>query len=381
MKRHGVDRRQTAWAMTILVTLAVACTATGAWAQSGIRPPRDSPKWAIDVYGGVLRGKGATKGSGIGEFPIGSTFDSENEERSPSRAIPSWFLGDGALLFNQVNASFLERFGQNYPQIVALDGMLRSAAAQRQGGTTFGFRLTRQLVSRLGLEISFDRSKDELRVTDAARDAIEASRASFAAAFGGLLALMPATDKSVSATVAMPAAAAGGSQDAVSLAFTVALRRPGGVGAYLLFGASSLMNRGNAVTGQLRGRYEFLILDVNPIDETDVVVIRVTDQERAVAALLGFGLTVGSSRHGVKVDVRARVSENAVRTSIDLAPSVAAGSPPIAFPSRTFPAVQFSTLPGIATSLSGPAVQGLETFSGNGYDLRGLVTLGYYVRF
>ena len=113
-----------------------------------------------------------------------------------SRSVSSWHFGDGSLLLNQANLGYA--FGT--PSLVPLDAALKQRLAARRSGVSVGGRVSRSLTPRLAAEFSFDYAQTPLRLTRAAEDAIEATRASFAPAWLGLLATGATTNRSAAST-------------------------------------------------------------------------------------------------------------------------------------------------------------------------------------
>jgi hypothetical protein len=78
------------------------------------------------------------------------------------------------------------------------------------------------------------------------------------------------------------------------------------------------------------------------------------------------------------------VGRNAIDTLVDANPSTETLTPAFAISTGTTPSVQFSTLPSSQTrrsSLSGPVVDGLKTFTGSGRQTQVNLAVGYFVRF
>ena len=94
-----------------------------------------------------------------------------------------------------------------------------------------------------------------------------------------------------------------------------------------------------------------------------------------------------STRWGIRFDARAYLSANPSRIVMDAGPSVTTGSPASAYiASSSVGAIQFvndssGAYEGQQSSLSGPAIAGLETFSGTGILAQINVTLGVFLRF
>ena len=186
-----------AWSLVAAIAAACAGDAPGDSAAPDASAPAADARELADSPIGCADGEreGFTDAA---TFPAGSPFTTE--QATSSRANASWMFGDGARLFNEVNAQFASRFNVRFPQIVPLDGMLTAAALGRARRTTVGIRVTRDLTRRFGVEVSFDRSQGDVILNDAARTAIESTRASFERAFGGLLATVPQTRLQVAST-------------------------------------------------------------------------------------------------------------------------------------------------------------------------------------
>ena len=105
----------------------------------------------------------------------------------PSRYEPSWYLGDGTLLFNQAATAL----GQLPDQIVALDPVLAGPIGEHRGGGSAGVRVSRMLTPRVSAELSVDYGFATLRITPANGEAIETTRASFIQAWRGIILFSP----------------------------------------------------------------------------------------------------------------------------------------------------------------------------------------------
>jgi hypothetical protein len=372
----------------LLPVLALGCSlaAKPAWAQRARQAPPSgrssqsestSGKWTVEVYGGGHIGSGSTSGTPSVGFPSGQSFTTRSG--FPSRSVSSWYFGDGALLFNQVNAQFASRFGQVFDEIRPLDDLLGSAGARRQSEGAFGVRLTRVLSPRLGVEISIGRNTGSLKLTTEAQDAVEATRASFETAFTGLLNTVPQTGLGVTSTVNV--VEPGGASTLVSGALVFSLARRDRLEAYAVAGVGRFFGGSEALEVRLRGNYEFSIFGMFPINETDEVTMRVTDDDSATIGVFGGGVTYGfSSRHGLRVDLRLLAGGNGTQVSVKATPSVSPTNLSSFLPSNTDPTVQFSTDPGVRSSLSGGPLE-RTTFRGSGLDVRPQFTVGYFFRF
>lgn len=369
-----MNRRVTAAGLGMLLALGAA----PAWGQTARKPqkPKGEPRWTLEVHGGISGGATPSGGT-AGQFPAGATLQTEV---SPSRVIPSWFFGDGAALFNEVRSQFASRFNVQYPQIAALDRALTSVPVERKGAASFGVRVGRQITSRFGVEFGFDRSQGTLKMTDAARAAVEASRASFESAFTGLIATtVPQTNLSVTSTADIEDADT--TQTAMTAALTIKLFSTGRLSVHALAGGGRLTNSSDSVDARLRGTYQFRLFNTYAFSEIDSVTIRTTERENMPVGVLGGGLTYDFNRRsGLRFDVRALVGANGITTTVDASPTTSTAVPAIALPSLTTPSIQFSNLATVPSSLSGKAT-GLQTFKGSSLDSRLLVSVGLFLRF
>ena len=339
--------------------------------------PRGEPKWTVEVHAGAAAGAAGSGGRAV-QFPAGPSFTTE--PGFESRTIPSWYFGGGAALFNAVNAQFASQFNQRFSQIVPLDPVLSSTALTRKGGVAFGARLARQLSSRYGIEFSVDRSTESVRLSDAAVQGIEATRASFESAFSGLLATIPMTGLRVTSTADLVDGSTS-SQTSFTAALTIALTSGRRFAPYVVLGGGGVTTDVDDLSATLRGNYQFRLIDAFPFNESDTVVVRFTERDSAPIGLAGGGFTYDvGRRQALRFDVRVHVGPGGHSTTVVATPSVSSGTAAIALPSRTNPSVQFSTLPGSPSSLSGN-LPALEIFSGGGVTTRVLVSFGYAVRF
>jgi len=339
---------------------------------------KKDPKWAIEVFGGGGFG-GGTGGDGTTSFPAGETFTTE--AGLPSRAVPSWYYGDGAQLFNEVRAQFASRFNITLPQLLALDPVLADGGLERGAGGTFGVRLTRTLNPRYSLEFALQFSGGSLGYDESARTAIGASRESFDAAFRGLLGSMPQVGLQVTSTATIPEAESA-TQTAITGALNIALSRSRRtLMPYLTAGMGWRTNSVNTFSLQLRGQYQFRFFDANPFNEADTVTIRTTDRHSGLIGVVGGGALYSlSPRQGLKFDARIHMGANGIESDLDATPSVAILTPPLGLPSNTNPAIQFSNTPVLTTSLSG-RTSGQNVFTGSGLDARIHLTVAYFFRF
>jgi len=333
------------------------------------------PAWQVEFHAGGLIGPSPTTGTPILQFPAGTPITMGS--LAISRAVPSWFYGDGARLLNDVNTLF-----NVDARIEALDVTLQQAIAEREGGRSLGARISRDITPRYAVELSVEYSDTPLRLTPEAEQAVAAAKDSFVAAFQDLLATGYTFNRVVTSTAELEPGE--GFQIATTGTLVVRLGDFERLHPYVTGGGGMLFNRGTAPSATLTGRYAFDFAGLFPHDETDTVTIRTVMKDRVAVAVLGAGLTYEvSSRHGVRIDVRLHLSENPANTVIDAHPSVAQLDPAFSIATGLSPAIQFSNNPatGRRSSLSGDAVSGLVTFDGSGVHRQVLLSVGYFVRF
>ena len=346
---------------------------------------RKPGKWMLEIHGGAFGDllsndlKFGSTGPGVEAFSTGTPFTTVNG--LPSRAVSSWFYGDGVVLFDEMRRSFAANQGLTLPAITPLDGVVRSRGSARKPATAVGGRFSRDLTSWLALEFAFDRGPSRSTLSGEVTSGIEATRASYTAAFEALLATMPQTGGRVTTTVSTSPDASD-TQMVATGNVVLSLVRTSRVGVHTVIGGGLMMNDGSAFEARLQGNYRFSVFSTFPINESEVVTIRFTEKKQVPVGVLGFGLTLRvAGRSGIRLDARVLASPNSSVTSIDSSASQVTTPQFVSFPSLTTPSIQFNTLGGARTTLSGAPLSGLVTYSGGGLDLRPHVTVGYYVRF
>jgi opacity protein-like surface antigen len=165
--------------LTLVVLAALALTPAVAAAQARNTSGAANRTWEVEVHVG---GIGASNPSdGETQLPAaGPAF--QTTFGLPSRRVSSWYFGDGSTLLNSANGT-LGVSGRVTP----LDSALNAPLVNRKSGVIFGARVGRQLTPRVSAEFSFEYSSSKLELTDDAIAGIEATRASFTAAWNGLM--------------------------------------------------------------------------------------------------------------------------------------------------------------------------------------------------
>jgi len=335
-------------------------------------------KWTLEVHGGFASGIGRASGDGLAQFPTGPAIITGGGGRggnTSSRAVSSWFFGDGAKLVNQVNAGFGVA-----ARISPLDPALQQGVAERGTGGSFGVRVGRRVTPRLSAEVTVDYSLAPLRLSKNASSAIDETVASFVPAWQALLATGVTSNRSVTSTVDVHA----GSDKQIFLtgALKIDFVKAGWFRPYVSVGAGLVSSHGTPPSAVLTGHYHFDFAGSFPIDETDVLNIRTTAAHRAFLGVMGGGIACGSPRRGVRIDARAHLLREATSTWVDAHPATLVLTPAFAIPTGGNPSVQFSNNPSTdrVSSLSGQT-RDLKTFTATGWQRQLNLAVGYYVRF
>lgn len=361
----------------LALILALGASISPARAQSA------SGAWELEAHAGGLWSSSPTAGA-AGTLPAATPFTTTFG--FPSRHESSWTFGDGASLLNAVNITLRAVNGQ----ITPLDSTLGAAAATRGNGGSAGFRVARHFAGRYAAEFALDYASTPLEFTAKAVDGIDATRSSFITAWNALIATGPFATPKVTATNDLRRS--GGHQLLTTGVLTVDLVTRGRLIPYVEGGGGVVSNGGDAPTATVKGTYMFSApstLSTNfgvafPVNETDKVTIGVAPRDHEMVGVFGGGVRyAASSRWGIRADVRVHVGGGKVDTMLDASPNVATGTPAGAISSITNPSIQFTDNPsaGLQSTLSGPAITGLRTFTGSGTAIRTNVAAGIYWRF
>ncbi len=260
-----------------------------------------------------------------------------------------------------------------------LDSVLRQRLARREGGGSFGLRVSRQLTPRFSAELNFDRASSPVLLVSGLENALQATRASFETVFRRQF---PGGDVGTTVTIDR-----GGdvSQRFVTGAVNFHFDTFGRVAPYVTAGLGGVFNSGEAPSATLVGNYQLAALPQFVVDETDTVTVHAAPADHALVTLFGGGARFHvSPRHGVRADVRLHVTQNPIHTTVDARPLRGAGGTNNAIVVVvTQPALQFGSGPSppVQSSLSGPSIAGLETFTASGTQLQLNFSVGYFFRF
>jgi hypothetical protein len=345
------------------------------WSVSATAQPRNQ-KWEIEVHAGAAREKQTDSGTAIGDFPRGNPIPT-GAGTFTSRAVSSWYFGDGSVLLNQVNGTFLVA-----ARITPLDVALRQPIARRTNGGAFGVRVARHLTDRFAAEFNVDYSRSSLQLTDEAAAAIETTRSTFITAWLALLGTGATTNRNVTSVAEIERGS--GHQLITSGAIRIRLGDWSRFAPYVTGGAGGVFNRGVNPSATLTGSYSFLFGATIPLSETDTLTVRTASEDTALIGVLGGGFTFDvSDRHGIRADLRLQLGGSPVNTVIDATPAVVMTGAPFAISTGLNPSVQFANTTTLnrPSSLSGPRIAGQETFSGSGTNRQMTFAVGYFVRF
>jgi len=328
--------------------------------------------WEIEGYGGIVAARTASAGSRTLP-PPGAPLVTSNPT-FPTHQVPSWFFGDGTSVLNGANA---ELGGTG--RITPLDAVFAPLGSKRVGAV--GVRLRRRLSGRVSVEIGVDAlTGPDDRISNLST-AVETSRDSFKAAFTGLLRTGPFSGVVVDAS-GESATEVQRRDTAMTVALSTRFPAWGSFVPYATFGGGVMAGSGSLPSASLEGRYRFSILGEVPIDEADRATLRYT-RGTALVAVLGGGLQRDfSSQWGLRVDVRLLMGPDTTHVLVDAAPSSTRTGQSGFVESFTNPGVQFSNDPstGRRSTLSAPALEGFEVFSG-GFQARTFLTVGFVRRF
>jgi hypothetical protein len=345
-------------------------------------------RWEVEFHGGGGFERAASDGSGALP-PAGSTF--LTYQGTATRRASTWYFGDGALLLNQINATFSPALVTG--RVTPLDPVLQSAAAAHASGASVGVRVGRAITRRLSVEFTLDAAQGRATFSDEAVAGIEATRASFISALNERTGLLASGLGIVFINPRITSEATiddeRGRQVFTTGALTINLKERGRVIPYATIGAGVITNVGDLPRATLVGNYRFDSLGAAtgywPVNETDTAVLSVaTARQHPFVTVFGGGARIlGSNRWGLRADIRAYVSRNTLDVLVDATPQVAASSPLGAIASIFVPSIQFSNAAsfGFDSTLSGSRIDGFKTFSSSGMALHVSVSAGYFVRF
>jgi hypothetical protein len=297
--------------------------------------------------------------------------------------VSSWYFGDGASLLNQATLSI-----RTTGHITPLDPVLESPFVRRASGGDVGLRVERVLTGRLAAEFTFDYGLGTLALTGASVAGLEASRASFVPAWNAVLTLPSRGTQTVSSVTTISDRR--GRQIVTAGTVIINVMPPARLTPYVAVGAGMISNRDTPPSAVLVGDYQFSVVlppgvpvqvSLPAFHEIDTVKVR-SQVDNAVTGIVGGGLKYAlTERWGVRIDVRDHLNGNTISTLIDATPASAALALRSVVTIGINPRLQFSTLPGVPSNLSGAPLSGFKTFTGTGIEHHVDVTTGLFWRF
>jgi len=360
------------------MTSAVARAQSAATGRAASQP-RATPKWEISVYGGPIDADIPVQGT-PGNFPDANPLFS-TVNGNLSRSIPTWFFANGAGLHTQVATQALTS-----ERIMPLDIVAYLPSSHRANRWVVGGRVGRILNPRVTLEATVEHSRTELELPATTIDAVEATRASYAPAWIGLLASEPGTFQNVEASATSTIVAGATYQTVANGTLVINILTRGRNIPYAFVGAGAMIHGGTSPSITLTGRVRTMLNGTVPIDETDTMTLSYTINRTVASVAVGVGIKrMMGERWGVRGELRQQLSSNPLTHVVGAVPEralTATASQQGAASSSKFIAVQYSNIAGSTTlSTLGGELTNQLTFGGTGMESRLSLTGGIFWRF
>jgi len=357
---------------------AAFATPKPAPAAASSEGPDPDRRWEVEIHGGYQFAINPTSGTSNLPNP-GAPF--LTVVASPTRAISSWYFGDGALLYNQwvaVNGGFTVN------TITPWDPVLTSSVVRRQDGGTVGGRVSYDFNRRINAELNFDYNLGDLAFTSGSLINTQATSDSFLAAWTeNLTGCVACTILNISSTPTLV------NHQGAAFEFTggvnVNFWTSGRFIPYASVGVGVLHTTGDVPSITLAGNYDY-IFGGQEHNETDVATLTTSVQGNTFVGYVGVGAKYYVTPHwGFRFDVRDHISANGISNLLSASPSVvqvAPGTGACSIESGTSPDLQFCNDATFGnSSLSGPAISNFHSFSGSGALHQVSVTGGLFFRF
>jgi hypothetical protein len=339
-------------------------------AQTTATGPPPGPRVEISIHGGFATGSAAP--GGLSETPPAQQTFTMADGVTQTRAVPSWFFGDGAALLNTV---------LQFRGIVSRIDPLQQGAwpvASRAAGPQIGVTLGHHVKGGVWLEWSVGLGLDPLGFNGAARGRVENTRTSFETALTALANSSPAVAGSaVSSTVDF---APNGRRAIVS--GVVSYRGDGPVmRPFVLAGIGVARPLGDPARLTIAGTYRLTTPGQQVVEETDTVRLSYSSSGSLVW-IAGGGMMRDLSRtSSYRIEARMLVSTTAVSAQLETDPSrVESPSGGAVILNATTPGIQFSST-GIRPSLSGHPIRAFDAFAGERRALQWVISAAYVRRF
>jgi hypothetical protein len=142
------------------------------------------------------------------------------------------------------------------------------------------------------------------------------------------------------------------------------------------------MDQGTKPSVHLVADYHLTGAGGEPYHSTDTVTLRHESRPTGLLALGGGLKHDFSARSGLRVEGRFTVAVNRMNSVLDATPSSSTGTPAgVSVLNATNPGLQFSSVSGISSNLSGPPIAGFVAFTGSGPRMQATLSVGYFRRF
>jgi hypothetical protein len=154
---------------------------------------------------------------------------------------------------------------------------------------------------------------------------------------------------------------------------------------FVILGGGVLTNSGNTPNSVMTGNYQFQFAFSGSsfsYRQTDTVTIHGLDGGSRPVAIIGGGIDKALSAHsGLRFSARLAIGPNRAETTTDASPTTQTSTPQLGlfFQSRATTIIINNGL--LPSTLSGPTLNGFQTFGGTGLRIESTITAGYFIRF
>ncbi len=346
-------------------------------------------KWEMDVHIGAMAAGFGGRGEPVRQWPASGVFAAVGGPTATTRAVSSWFFGDGAALFNQAAPAM-----GGAASIVPLDRALLRGVTRHRGGPNVGFSAARWLWPRLAVEVHGDYAPTGTVLSPQALAAIQDTTLTYADAWEQLLQNgIASTGGALEVSVSADADPGTSHQFFLTGGVKAIVHARRRIRTYVAVGLGIGRQFGRTPKTTIEGVYAFTRLLETAADgairvqfaerDTIEISVDVDRTQKPVGTVRGGVEYYMDSWRGFRLDVAALISPNRVTTAISARPSVFVQSPGAVLSGSTGPTIQFSSLPATMarSSLSGPSLESLVTFKERGSQVQIKLSLAYFFRF
>ena len=325
-------------------------------------------RWTIQFHGGasVVPDPGSGRTALPTPAPSVATIPG-----LPTRAVPSWFFGDGVSLINLVNAQLRPTLA-----ISGLDPLLERSALAARTTAVFGVRVTRTLTPRFTLEGALTLQPGSYELHDDVRGLLDAGAADFRAFWQAAPGLRGADATAHSDSDS-------GSQLTSTAALRVHLAGSGGRSLYAIAGGGVRSTIGQRSAATLRGNYNLRFADNPQFAEVDNVSLLFDVDRHVPVGLIGLGWEQPVSPWaGFSFEVRSHIGPSGVSTRVTTTPErlvASSGGGVIAF-GPSVNTIYISNLDFVNSSLT-TALHDFRTYESSGVQAHTSITGGLFFRF